>query len=115
LAERGETLWLSPDVIVDQHRLDLRLEAALRERYVWGRSYAAVRVAGARLSRRLRFAAICPLLPAVLVLRLFRNVLRKRRNRAAFLRALPFILLLTSVWSFGELVGYLTGRAGRMD
>jgi hypothetical protein len=63
----------------------------------------------------LRFAAICPLLPAVLVLRLFRNVLRKRRNRAAFLRALPFILLLTSVWSFGELVGYLTGRAGRMD
>ncbi|HEV8523380.1 MAG TPA: glycosyltransferase [Terriglobales bacterium] len=113
LAGRGETLWLSPQVVVYQHRLNLHFGSALDERYIWARSYAAVRVAGAPLSRRLALAAICPLLPAVLTLRLFRSVLRTRRNRAAFLRVMPLILLLTMAWSYGELVGYLTGRAHR--
>jgi len=110
LAERGETLWLSPDIIVYQHRLNLHLGTALHERYIWGRSYAAVRVAGAGLGRRLGFAAVCPLLPVVLILRLFRNVLYKRRNRAAFLRALPLTTLLLIAWSYGELMGYAAGR-----
>ncbi len=110
LAARGETLWLSPDVVVYQHRLNLRLKPALQERYVWGRSYAATRSASAPVGRRLILAVLSPVLPFVLFQRLLRNVLRTRRNRAAFVRALPLTALLTLVWSFGEFVGYLTGR-----
>src|SRR5271166_5768229 len=56
LAGRGEALALSPDVIVYQHRLSLKLGTALMERYVWGRSYAAVRVKGAPAAQRAVFA-----------------------------------------------------------
>src|SRR5208337_1582035 len=110
LAERGELLALSPDVIVYQHRLDLRMGAVLLERYVWGRSYAAVRVANVEMSRRAVLAMLCPLLPFVLLLRQLRNVLRTKRNRAAFVRALPLTAVLDMVWSYGELVGYVTGH-----
>jgi hypothetical protein len=110
LAERGEILALSPNVIVYQHRLNLRLGPALMERYVWGRSFAAVRVASVSSSRRAVLALLCPLLPFVLLLRQLQNVLRTGRNRAAFLRALPLTMLLDLVWSCGEFAGYLTGH-----
>lgn len=110
LAKHGEVLALSPDVIVYQHRLNLRLGPALMERYIWGRSFAAVRVAAIATSRRAILVALCPLLPPMLLLRQFKNVLRTRRNRAAFVRALPLTALLDLAWSFGEFIGYLTGH-----
>lgn len=110
LAERGEVLALSPDVIVYQHRLDLRMRAVLLERYVWGRSYAAVRIANIGVSRRAVLAALCPLLPFLLLIRQLRNVLRTKRNRTAFVRSLPLTAMLDVVWSYGELVGYVTGH-----
>ena len=110
LAERGETLALSPEVIVFQHRLNLKLGPALMERYVWGRSFAAVRVATLAGSRRAVFAALCPVLPLMLLLRQWNDVLRTKRNRDAFLRALPLTALLDIAWSYGECVGYLTGH-----
>jgi hypothetical protein len=111
LASRGETLALSPDVIVFQHRLNLNLVPVLVERYVWGRSFAAVRVQGMTAARRAVFAVLCPMLPFVLFLRQLRNVLRTKRNRAAFLWSSPVTALLDAVWSYGEFVGYVTGRA----
>jgi hypothetical protein len=110
LAGRGEVLGLSPSVVVYQHRLNLRLWPALLERYVWGRSFAAVRVSSVPFSRRVILTLLCPLLPFVLLWRQFQNVQRTGRNRAAFLRALPLTLLLDLVWSSGEFVGYLTGH-----
>jgi len=110
LASRGETLALSPRVIVYQHRLNLHLGPALVERYVWGRSYAATRVAGVAASRRAIFAVLCPLLPFVLFLRQLKNVLRTKRNIGAFVRASPLTAMLDIAWSYGEFVGYLTGH-----
>ncbi len=111
LAEHGAIIALSPDVIVYQHRLNLRLGPILLERYAWGRSYAAVRPATAHFLHRSVLIALCPLLPFVLPLRQFITVLRKGRTRGAFLRALPLIFLLDLVWAYGEFVGYVTGRA----
>jgi len=108
--EAGETLWITPDIVVYQHRLDLRWGAALRERYVWGRSYSATRMAGASLPPRLMRAALAPLLPAILVMRHLSNVLQKKRSQGAFFRSLPALILLSVAWSWGELMGYLTGR-----
>ena len=110
LASRGQILALSPDAIVFQHRLNLRLMPALVERYVWARSYAAVRIEGVPAARRAVYAILCPALPFVLFLRQLGNVLRTKRNRAAFLKALPVTLLLDIAWSYGEFVGYVTGH-----
>ncbi len=110
LASRGEILALSPDVVVQQHRLNLHLRPVLVERYVWGRSYAAMRVNGVPASKRAVFAILCPLLPFVLFLRQLKKVLDTKRNRAAFLRSAPLTFTLNLSWSYGEFVGYLTGR-----
>lgn len=111
LRARGATMWLSPDVVVYQHRLNLRLLPVLRERYVWGRSYAATRTEAAPTGKRMVLAALSPALPLVLLQRQLRTVLERRRNRRAFFRALPLLVLLNVAWSIGEFVGYATGKA----
>jgi hypothetical protein len=110
LASHGEILALSPDVIVAQHRLNLHLGPVLVERYVWGRSFAAVRVQSVPASRRAMFAILCPLLPFVLFFRQLGNVVRTKRNRGAFVRSSPVTAVLNVVWSWGEFVGYVTGH-----
>jgi len=110
LVGRGEVIALSPEVIVNQHRLGLHLGPALVERYVWGRSYAAVRVERVSTPRRVVFAVLCPLLPFVLLLRQWGNVMRTKRNQGAFLKALPLTFLLDVGWSWGEFMGYVTGH-----
>jgi GT2 family glycosyltransferase len=110
LAKKGFELWLTPRVVVWQTRSGLTLGQALKERVVWGRSFAGSRVAGAGLGARLVQAAKTPLLPFVLTLRLLRGALAKRRDVGRTLLATPLLLLLSAFWSFGEFVGYVTGR-----
>jgi hypothetical protein len=114
LRSRGETLALAPEVVVYQHRHGLRLMAALQERFVWGRSYAATRGAMAGSVRRFLWAAFSPLLPLLLLSRMTLSVLKKGRNVGAFVKALPLTATLLTSWSWGELAGYLTGRANRV-
>lgn len=111
LRQRGQTLASAPRMVVRQVRQGLRLGPALRERMIWGRSYAAsrCRLLGAK---RWLYAALTPLLPAILVLRMTRTVRAKGRLGREFLRALPLIVFLQLAWSWGEMLGYLTGESG---
>jgi hypothetical protein len=113
LTSRGEKLALSPEVIVFQHRDGLDIGSALKERYVWGRSYAATRSQLLDRPRRLVHAALAPALPAILLYRMAGNVFRKGRNVGRFAKALPLTALLTVSWSLGEFLGYLTARTSR--
>jgi len=113
LLERGETIALSSGIIVHQNRQNLRFGPALTERFVWGRSYAATRSHLVGLGSRLVYAALSPVLPAVLTLRMARSAFAKGRGHD-FLKALPAVVLLTVAWSFGEFMGYLTGRANSL-
>jgi Glycosyl transferase family 2 len=110
LRSRGEKLMLQPDIVVYQNRRDLRLGTALRERFVWGRSYAATRSALLRARERVVYAALSPLLPLILLLRMAGTAWKRRRHFAKFLRALPLTVVLVTVWSIGEGVGYATAR-----
>lgn len=112
LAKRGEALRLDPRLVVHQTRKTLRLIPALRERYVWGRSFAATRASESTLIRRVVRAALSFLLPAVLTWRVVSRGLRRGRHLDRLLLATPLILLLETVWSFGEIIGYITGRTG---
>jgi hypothetical protein len=80
LLSRGERLALSPKIVVHQHRSDLRLAGALKERFIWGRSYAMARGGVAGGARRKRYAALVPALPAVLLLRMLATAIKKRRG-----------------------------------
>lgn len=111
LRKRGESLWLSADMVVWQQRERMGLGSALRERYVWGRSYAGTRVAESEPGRRLLYTALAFLLPPLLLGRMIANIVRKRRHVAKLVLAFPAVVLLALAWSWGEFIGYLSGRA----
>lgn len=111
LLGRGETVFLSPDPIVDQCRGGLRIGPLIRERIAWGRLYAELRLRGVGRLERLGLLTASPLLPALLYLRLLVGRLVRRRGLASFLRVTPGVLLLLGAWSVGEALGYALTRA----
>lgn len=111
LRSRGQTLILTPAAVLYQHRQGLRVGSALRERFVWGRSYAATRARLARLSQRVFWAVFAPALPILMIVRMTQMAWYRRRTFHAFLKALPLTCALAVSWSCGEWVGYVTGRA----
>jgi hypothetical protein len=113
LRSRGQQIILAPAAVLHQHRQGLRVSSALRERFVWGRSYAATRARLARLSQRAFWAFFAPALPALMMTRMTRMAWQKRRTMNAFLKAFPLTCALAASWSCGEWVGYVTGRANR--
>ncbi len=110
LARRGETLFLTPELVTSQMRTQTAFRRIVRERFGWGRLFAYTRVHSATLVRRVGWAAGAPLIPAVVFVRQFRLTWAKGRHRSRFLAAAPLMLLLLVCWSAGEAVGYLTGR-----
>ena len=110
LLQNGKTLWLAPEVVVYQHRTNLNLAKALKERYVWGRSFAGTRAQHCTTGQRLAFLALSPLLPFVLLGRKIRAILQKKRLIPEFMKAFPYLILLTLFWSVGEFAGYWTAK-----
>lgn len=111
LLESGATLWMTPDMIVWQHRSGLTLRQVMRERFVWGRFFAGNRIRGRSPGTRLLYSLATLAVPGLIMLKKTRDVLQKKRLRLRLLRVSPLVLLLALGWSAGELTGYLTGRA----
>lgn len=108
LLRAGETLYLTPDLVVDQMRGPLRLSSLMTERVAWGRLFAHQRVREATLPQRMALSLLAPLLPALLFLRLARLQADKRVTVGKFVRTSPLIFVLLVAWSLGELLGYVT-------
>ena len=111
LRARGERIALDPGEVVYQHRQGLTVGLALRERFVWGRSYAATRGALAAAPQRLFWSVFAPALPALMLARMTVMAWKKRQTFGAFLRAFPLTAALIVSWSCGEFTGYLTRKA----
>ena len=112
LVEQGLELWLTPRSMVHQVRGNLSVGEALRERYVWGRSFAGTRVRGVSIVKRLIFAALSFALPFLLTWRVFAGARARGRADGSFFSALPWIFVLHCIWALGEFVGYVTGDPG---
>jgi hypothetical protein len=111
LRSKGEKLALAPEVVLYQHRQGLRLGTSLKERFIWGRSYAGTRARLGTFPKRVFWALFSPALPVLMMMRMSLMALKKGRTVGAFLRAAPFTTALAVSWSCGELVGYITGPA----
>jgi len=111
LMARGESLWLSPKITVRQQR-SFSLNAAIWDRFSFGRLFAVLRLKAISPISRMFYAGGSFILPFLLVGRIAAQVVRKRRALTAYIRALPALTLLATVWAGGELAGYLTGRPG---
>lgn len=113
LTARGEHLALSPRIVVHQHRTDLAFGPALRERFIWARSYALTRSASLSRPKQLLLALLSPALPVVLIGRMAGTARERGRHFGKFLRSLPLIAALSVSWGLGEGAGYLAAATRR--
>ena len=109
LAAAGETLYLTPELVVAQERKVNALAEMLRERLHWGRLFAYTRVQSGTPSRRFAYLLLSPLIPVVVFARQAR-LQRQKRHLGLWLKASPLVALLLAAWAVGEGLGYLTGR-----
>jgi hypothetical protein len=84
------------------------LSAALRERFVWARSFAGTRARLVGSPNRWMYALLSPFLPMVMSWRIWRITAQRGAHSARFLKALPLIIALQMIWAAGEFVGYVT-------
>lgn len=108
LEERGQILWFNPRMIVLQRRR-IRFKNALHDRFDFGRLFGSGRVKRLSLPYRIFYGTVALCLPPLTVGRVTVNVIQKKRCFPQFIRALPMIILLNTVWALGECIGYLTG------
>lgn len=110
LERRGETLLLSPDLVVEHRRRPKPIGRVLAERFHWGRLFGYIRAGELTGWRRTALVLSAPLVPVVVAWRHAR-VWRRRGETARFVAALPIILALLVAWAIGEAIGTATGRA----
>ncbi len=113
LRRRGERLYLSA-AARERHINVSALRSFLGMTYLGGRTFAAARVQGGGFSplHRLLYSAAGPLIVAVKLRRLLREIRRIDRSRELIPRILPAVLLGLTLFQVGELVGYVTASAG---
>ncbi|HEY9519617.1 MAG TPA: hypothetical protein VIQ98_10150 [Gemmatimonadales bacterium] len=109
LRKRFGDLWLAPAAEVRVRR-NVRFRDAVYERYAFGRLFGATRVSTLSFLRRLLHVLLAPALPVLLFGRLAAKALASGGTAAKFLGALPALGVLVLAWSWGEGLGYLTGR-----
>ena len=109
LTERGETLFLTNEAVVDYTTPYESLSGVLPERFHWGRLFGCVRAKHVSPLRRAAFVLSGPAIPVVLFFR-HRRVQARLGNSERFRRAAPLMLPLLFAWTAGEVWGYVTRR-----
>jgi glycosyltransferase involved in cell wall biosynthesis len=108
LRRAGERLWLSSAALVC-HKRSFGFAGFLRQRFAHGMRYGRDRGRELGVAQRSLRALGSPLVPAVLLFRIVRQVRRKRRHGKELVRALPCLLAFLAAWASGELIGTLRG------
>ena len=107
LMERGEELLLSNELIIDHGRPATTLGYLLAERFHWGRLFGHIRAMQFTPRQRLFFIVGSPLIPPLLWVR--HGIVQAKKGRGLrYLAALPYVILLTTSWTLGEVWGYVT-------
>ena len=104
----GVELIMRPDIVVG-HKMHYTFWLYFSQRYLYSRSYAGARVAGAPLSRRLIMGAAAFALPPLMFYRTISRVWSKRAHLGHLVRSLPVLALFCLSWGAGEVAGYWFG------
>jgi hypothetical protein len=104
----GVRLYSRPEIRV-AHKKHYRLGEYLSQRYLYSRSYAAMRLEGASTARRIAYGFAALALPPILFLRTVRTVWGKHSHRGELVKSLPLLLLFAASAGWGEVVGAWAG------
>lgn len=108
LREDGIQLICRPEIRVG-HKKHYSFGEYLSQRYLYARSYAGTRIAGAPRSTRAFYGLASAALPLLLFVRTARRTLAKTRDAGLVLRCSPLIAAFVLAWGWGEFVGYWFG------
>jgi len=81
-----------------------------RERYAFGRIFAAQRISSGDRARRLLYSIGSATLPPLLLGRMALRAVREPGTARRYVASLPHLFTLVMAWSWGEFLGYSTGR-----
>ena len=109
LKERGETLYLTNDAVVQNETKYRSLSGVLHERFQWGRSFGCARATYASSMARFGYILASPVIPFVLFARHWRTQ-RRLGNGRRFLRAARYTFPVLIAWTAGETWGAITRR-----
>ena len=107
LQAQGFELWCESRAVL-LHDKGFGVGEFLGQRYHFARAYAGMRNPELGWKRAV-YCLGTPLLIPLVYSRIARNVRRRRRHGAEFLKATPLITLYLVAWSAGEAVGYAAG------
>ena len=108
LQEKGIKLYSDPSIVV-YHKKVFEFGYFVSQRYHYSRSYAGMRLRGGPVWKKFLYAGFSPLLPVLLIGRIGWRVWSKKRHLVRFVKSLPFLVLFTFCWAWGEFIGYLLG------
>lgn len=113
LLSRGYVLHLEPSAVIE-HAKDFGIREFCSQRFHYARAHAAMRNADLGRARRALYAVASPLIGPLLMLRIARNVIRRRTRKREFLLALPLLAMYCAVTAIGEAPGYVLGDRGSL-
>ena len=108
LRQEGVELHCRPEIVVG-HKKHYTFGEYLSQRYLYARSYAGARVAGAPLTKRAAYGVAALALPPILLLRTVTRITKKRKHVGLMVKSIPMIAVFVTAWGAGEVVGYLFG------
>jgi hypothetical protein len=113
LRARGHRLYLEPKARTFHQNFSVR-GSSLPLRFNGGRLFAAARARGWPAWRRALFTAAAPLIPAVRLLRIVRELSAPGRPRRLLPRVLPALAVGLAFDGAGEMAGYALGPGASM-
>lgn len=114
LRRDGVVLTCRPEICV-RHKKHYSVGEYVSQRYLYARSYAGARVAGAPLLRRLAYGFAAFALPPLLLYRIVSRVGGKPGYRHYLVPTLPLIIVFVTSWAVGEVVGYWSGAGDALS
>lgn len=109
LISQGEELILSNEIVVEHTRPPTTLGVLLPERFHWGRLFGHIRAMHFTPTQRLIYTLAAPIIPPRLWVRHLMTQFRKGKG-GRYLLALPYVMILTTAWTAGEVWGYITRK-----
>jgi hypothetical protein len=108
---RGIPLWRASGLVAE-HWKHYTAREYLSQRYLYSRSFAGLRLAGASTWQRAGHGVLAFGLPPVLLARILSRARRAGVPAVLLLRALPLLLLFVLAWALGETAGAWLGEGG---
>ncbi len=113
MREAGVTLHSHPEIGVG-HKKHYTFWEYFSQRFLYARSYAAMRAEGQSAAGRLAYGAAAFALPPLLLWRTVKAVRASGRLQGDLVKSLPLLALFVSSWAAGEVVGAWLGDGGAL-